>query len=64
MKEGRIPLDRVGQIPTKEIAQDGAWRETENGHNTVNTSSKAERGAGKYLETRTFNSLDPTPKLL
>lgn len=61
MKEGRIPLDRVVQIPTKETAQNGAWRETENGHNTVNTSPKAERGAGKYLETRTLIAWIPLP---
>lgn len=32
-----------GQTPTKQTTQDRAWRETENGDNTVNTPPEAER---------------------
>ena len=50
----------------REEAQDRAWRETENGNNTVNTSPEAERGAERYLETRTsvaWMPLSKTPPL-
>lgn len=40
--EGRIPLDRMRQIPPKVRA----WREIKNGNNTANTSLEAEMGNG------------------
>ena len=35
-----------GQTLAKEISQERAFRETENGDNTVHTSPETERGAG------------------
>lgn len=34
------------QTLAKEISQERAWRETENGDNAVSTSPETERGAG------------------
>ena len=41
-KRKGFPLDRVG-ARNLQIAQDRAWKETENEDNTVNTSAEAER---------------------
>lgn len=41
--KGRILLNRVGQTPAKETAQDTAWKKMKNRDNTVNTSPEAER---------------------
>ena len=35
-----------GQTLAKELSEERAWRETENGEDTVSTSPETERGAG------------------
>ena len=47
------PLTRWGSDPCKGNHPGQSLEETENGDNTVNTSPEAERGVGRYLETRT-----------
>lgn len=54
VREGKIPLDRVGQTSPK----GRAWREIENGENTANTSLEAEKRKMEVPGNYDFSSLD------